>query len=178
MLTRVSLPYVVFGILALLIVGFVVYLRFLRPPSPPAGVQVFEVESRNHVTTDVVYAQIPPVGGDHSPDWQNCGFYGRPVRNENAVHSLEHGAVWITYQPDLQPDPVNRIRQFAVGQTYVLASPYPNLPSPVVVSAWGRQLRLDSAEDPKLEQFIRAFRGAATAPEPGAPCGGGVGTPR
>jgi hypothetical protein len=118
------------------------------------------------------------VGGDHSPEWQNCGFYSRPVRNENAVHSMELGAVWITYQPELQPDPVNRIRQLAVGQTYVLASPYPKLASPVVVSAWGRQLSLDSAEDPRLEQFIRVFRLAATAPESGAPCGGGVGIPR
>lgn len=175
---RASIPYVAFGIIALAVVALVVYIRFLRPPSAPAGVQVFEVPSAMHVTTNVVYPQIPPVGGDHSPEWQNCGFYARPVRNENAVHSLEHGAVWITYQPDLQPDPVNRIRQLAVGQTYVLASPYPNLPSTVVVSAWGRHLRLDSAEDPKLEQFIRVFRLAPTAPESGAPCGGGVGTPR
>ncbi len=94
-----------------------------------------------------------------------------------AVHSLEHGAVWITYRPDLLPDQVTRIRQIAKGQAYVLASPYPDLPAPVVVSAWERQLRLDSAEDARLDQFILVFKQGPTTPERGAPCGGGVGNP-
>jgi hypothetical protein len=91
---------------------------------------------------------------------------------------MEHGAVWITYRPDLQPAQVNRIRQLALGQGYVLASQYPDLPTPVVVSAWGHQLRLETAEDPRLEQFIQVYRLAPSAPESGAPCGGGVGVPR
>ena len=91
---------------------------------------------------------------------------------------MEHGAVWITYRTDLQPTQTNRLRQLAVGQTHVLASQYPDLPAPVVVSAWGRQLKLDSVEDPRLEQFVQVFRQGPTTPEPGAPCGGGVGAPR
>jgi hypothetical protein len=57
--------------------------------------------SRDHTKEPVDYPQSPPVGGPHNPIWQNCGFYSKPVRNENAVHSMEHGAVWITYSPDL-----------------------------------------------------------------------------
>ncbi len=149
-----------------------------RPPSPPSGVQSYEVPSAQHVAGPVQYPQSPPVGGDHASEWQNCGFYSSPVPKETAVHSMEHGAVWIAYRPDLQPDQVNRIRQITAAQSYVLASPYPDLPAPVVVSAWGRQLALDSAEDPRLEQFIAAFKQGPSTPERGAPCGGGVGTPR
>ena len=76
--------------------------------------------------------------------WQNCGFYESPVRNENAVHSMEHGAVWITYQPDLPADQVELPRNLAHDDSYVLVSPYPDLSTPVVVSAWGKQLQLDS----------------------------------
>jgi len=150
----------------------------LRSPEPPSGVESFDVPSRNHVEGSVDYAQTPPVGGDHSPQWQNCGFYSSRIRNENAVHSMEHGAVWITYKQDIQQDQTHRIRQLAAGQTHVLASSYPDLPAAVVVSAWGRQLRLDSADDPRLEQFIRYFKQGPTTPEPGAPCSGGVGSPR
>jgi Protein of unknown function (DUF3105) len=125
----------------------------------------------------VDYAQTPPVGGEHNPVWQNCGFYDEPVANENAVHSLEHGAVWITYSPDLPQDQVDVLRDLAHSQTYVLVSPYPDLPSNVVASAWGKQLSLQSADDPDLERFVRAYRQGPQTPEPGAVCTGGIGQP-
>lgn len=152
--------------------------RGQQPGGPPEGVQSFEITNRDHTRVAVSYPQTPPVGGEHSPIWQNCGFYDQPVRNENAVHSMEHGAVWITYRPDLPQDQVSKLRKLADGQTFVLVSPYPNLPAPVVASAWGKQLRLDSADDPRLKQFIRAFRSGPQTPEPGAPCTGGTGQPK
>jgi hypothetical protein len=130
--------------------------------------------SREHTLEPVTYAQVPPVGGPHSPVWQNCGFYSQPVANETAVHSLEHGAVWITYRPDLPGDQIDRLRQLAERQTFILVSPYPDLPAPVVASAWGKQLRLESADDPRLEQFVRAFRLGPQTPERGARCDGGT----
>ncbi len=165
-------------VVVVLVVAVIALALTRRPPAPPPGVQSYEVASAQHVSGPVQYPQNPPVGGDHSPQWQNCGFYSSPIPNETAVHSMEHGAVWITYRPDLPPDQVNRIHQITASQSYVLASPYPDLPAPVVVSAWGRQLYLDSADDPRLEQFIAAFKQGPTTPERGAPCGGGVGTPR
>ena len=143
----------------------------------PTGVQSFSGFTRNHVQSPVRYAQTPPVGGDHDAVWQNCGAYDGPLGNENAVHSLEHGAVWLTYRPDLAGDQVERLRGFA-GQDFVLVSPYPDLPAPVVASAWGKQLRLDDAGDPRLEQFVQFFRRGQQTPEPGAPCRGGTGSPR
>ena len=93
------------------------------------------------MTTPVSYPQRPPVGGDHSPIWQNCGFYDDPIANENGVHSLEHGVVWITYRPDLSQDQVNALRRLARNERHILVSPFPGLPAPVVASAWGRQAR-------------------------------------
>jgi hypothetical protein len=105
---------------------------------------------------------------------QNCGFYSEPVRNETAVHSMEHGAVWITYRPGLPTEQVDKLRELATSKTYVLVSPYPDLPAPVVASAWGNQLRLDSAEDPHLKQIVATFRQGPQTPEPGTPCTGGT----
>ncbi|MGH8898326.1 MAG: DUF3105 domain-containing protein [Egibacteraceae bacterium] len=143
----------------------------------PEGVETFNVASRKHVKGTVKYSQTPPVGGDHNPLWQNCGFYSAPVTNENAVHSLEHGAVWITYKPDLPAGQVTVLRSLAKSQRHVLISPYENLPSPVVASAWGKQLQLGSVDDPRLAEFVRAFQQGPQTPEPGAPCSGGVGRP-
>ena len=144
--------------------------------APPAGVTSYSNLSRDHTREPVDYPQSPPVGGPHDPIWQNCGFYSKPVRNENAVHSMEHGAVWITYRPDLPRDQVEKIKSLT-QERYVLASPYANLPAPVVATAWGKQLLLDSTNDPRLEQFVRAYRQGPQSPEPGAPCRGGVGSP-
>ena len=126
----------------------------------------------DHVTTAVSYEQQPPAGGEHNPVWLNCGVYADAVPNENAVHSMEHGAVWITYSPDLSTDDVDQLRA-VTPDTYAMLSPYPGLDSPVVISAWGKQLRLDDVDDRRLEAFIREYRLGQQAPEPGAACSGG-----
>jgi putative peptide zinc metalloprotease protein len=157
--------------------GFWLPRSFLPDGPLPPGVQAFEVRSRNHVTTPVSYPQSPPVGGDHAPIWQNCGFYDAPIANENGVHSLEHGAVWITYRPDLPQGEVEYLHRLAHRERYVLVSPYPGLSSPLVASAWKRQARLASVDDPLLEEFIHRFRFGRQAPESGGPCTRGVGKP-
>ena len=142
--------------------------------SPSSSVKSFHNLDYDHVEGPVDYRQSPPVGGDHASIWQNCGFYSEPVRNETAVHSMEHGAVWITYRQGLPAEQVDELRGPANSKTYVLISPYADLPTPVVASAWGKQLRLDSAEDPRLKQFVDTFRQGPQTPEPGAPCTGGT----
>ncbi len=139
--------------------------------SAPSGVQTYGELSQDHLATPVDYPQNPPVGGDHSPDPQTCGAYGQPIPNERGVHSMEHGAVWITHRPDLPGPQVSRLRSLA-RQSHVLVSPYPGLPAPVVASAWGRQVQLESADDPRLQQFLTQFRQGPQTPEPGASCDG------
>ncbi len=141
----------------------------------PDDVKTYDVgPAGQHTDADVDYAQNPPAGGEHNPVWQNCGYYDKPIRDENAVHTLEHGAVWITYSPDLPADQKDRIRQIVGEQTCLLASPYPDLGSPIVASAWGKQLALENADSPDLERFIRAYRQGPQTPEMGATCTGGT----
>jgi hypothetical protein len=147
------------------------------PVLPPAGVERFAIEGRSHISGPIFYPETPPVGGPHAPRWQNCGYYEIPIRNEHAVASLAHGAVWITYRPGLFPSQRDVLRQLAHSESLVLVSAYPDLPAPVVASAWGRQLRLDSASDPRLGQFVRAFQNGLQAPEREGPCTGGIGVP-
>jgi hypothetical protein len=100
------------------------------------------------------------------------------VANENAVHSMEHGAVWITYQPTLPAAEVTTLQHAVAGKSYVILSPYPGLPPTVVASAWGVQLGLAGASDPRLAQFINYYQQGPQTPEQGATCSGGTGTPQ
>lgn len=141
------------------------------------GVVTFQKLSANHVQGQVTYPQTPPVGGDHNITWLNCGIYPAPVPNVNAVHDLEHGAVWITYQSNLASKDVDALQNLVRGHDHALLSPYPGIPSPVVASAWGVQLQVPTASDPRLGQFLSKYENSPGAPEPGAPCSGGVGAP-
>jgi Protein of unknown function (DUF3105) len=148
----------------------------------PAGVVTFPEPNRKHVSGNVIYDRVPPAGGNHNPVWLNCGIYDKPVPNVHAVHSLEHGTVWITYRPSLAKASVQKLRtlvqsEYSGTDRYVLLSPYPGLPSPIVATAWGNQLFLKSASDPRIKQFIEYFRLGPQDLEPGALCSGGVGNP-
>src|SRR5437762_5605273 len=150
-----------------------------------ATLSIFFSSRRPHTSyigdwsSDVCSSDLtPPVGGPHAPQFQDCGFYDAPIVTENAVHSLERGAVWITYRPDLPPGELDALRRLARRERLVLVSPYPELPVPVVASAWGRQLRLHSADDSRLGRFVRIFQNGLQAPERGRECSGGIGTPR
>lgn len=126
---------------------------------------------RDHTTGGVDYPD-PPAGGPHHPVFLDCGVYAEPVPAELAVHSLEHGTVWITHDPELSP--ADRERLAGQLPDRGIMSPYDGLPAPVVVSAWGRQLHLDGPDDPRLELFVEAYGDGHTAPEPWATCHGGA----
>jgi hypothetical protein len=125
---------------------------------------------------DVDYEQVPPLGGPHDDQWLACGVYDEPLRDENAVHDLEHGTVWITHDPELSED--DRATLADLLPDNGIMSPYDGLPAPVVVTVWGVQLQLDGADDPRLELFIEEYGDGATSPEPFASCEGGLTDPQ
>jgi hypothetical protein len=129
----------------------------------------------NHLQGRLAYPDSPPMGGDHNPVWQRCTgiVYAQPPADEHAVHSLEHGAIWITYRPDLPAAEVEQLARRVRGQDYMLMSPYPGLRRPVSLQAWGYQLMVDSPADARIDRFVSALRSHA-AREQYAPCDEGT----
>jgi hypothetical protein len=144
--------------------------------------------AHDHVAGPVTYAVTPPVGGPHNGIWMNAGVYTQPIPPERAVHNLEHGAVWITYDPSLSAAKVQQLVDFFNKQTmipeasdggrsnrFVDVSPWTDnkLPSPIMISSWGYQLGVHSPTDPRLQQFVDTFRHSQTySPEYGSPVDG------
>ena len=128
--------------------------------------------TREHTTGPVDYPQKPPVGGDHDPVWLNCNgdVYDKPVRNENAVHSLEHGSVWVTYTDKASAADIKALAEKVKKTPYSLMSPYPGQPGTIMLTAWGHQLTVDSAKDPRVDQFFKKYVQGPQTPEPGASC--------
>jgi hypothetical protein len=139
-----------------------------------AGLQTFEYEAGQHVTTSVAYTETPPVGGEHDNEWADCTgtVYDVDIRHENAVHSMEHGAVWITYDADaISDEDLGTLEDLVDGRAGLMLSPYDGQSSPISLQSWGHQLYLDSASDERLEQYVdfMVFNSDFT-PEPGATC--------
>jgi hypothetical protein len=130
-----------------------------------------------HVSGPVIYAVLPPVGGPHNATWMNAGVYTKPIPSERALHNLEHGAVWITYDPNLPKAQIATLTKFVGAQSMISESPQTSgianranryvdlspwaqntLPRPIVLSSWGYQLRVTSPADPRMQQFINTFR--------------------
>lgn len=169
------------GVAGVAVVGFLLanVVDDFAGAAVPDGVQdvALPAPERGHTQEDVDYDRAVPAGGEHSSAWQNCGFYTEPVGEENATHSLEHGAVWVAYSDQLPDDEVEVLRGLDGGRGYLLISPVEGASVPVVATAWGKQLELGDVRDPRLEQFVRAFVQGAQTPEPGGACSGGVGEP-
>ena len=171
--------YLIYGAVAvgLLGLGYLLYLA-LQDPAGLDDLRRVAGLSRGHdETVDYSGQELPPVGGVHSGVWQNCGIYATPIDSKNAVHSMEHGAVWIAHQPDLSNSEVEAIHDLVRDENYVLVSPYPDLKRPIVLSAWGVQLELESADDARVAQFIDQYQQGPQTPELGATCSDGTGTP-
>lgn len=170
--TMVAVALVGLGVLIVLI---------MQKPSPIPGLQLYGRQLRGHNNNVTMPTDnLPPVGGVHHDAWQNCGIYDSPIRPENAVHSIEHGAVWITYRPDLPANQIEKLAERVRGESYLLLSPYPDQRSPIALTAWAVQLEVDSADDERIETFIQRYRLGPSTPERGGACGGsgGLGNPR
>jgi len=146
------------------------------PSKAIPGVVTASFPAGQHVTPNqrVAYTHFPPFGGAHDYTWAACGgvVYPAAVRNENMVHALEHGAVWIAYDPArVSGDALNSLRSKVDGKPYTLMSPYPGLDQPISLQSWGHQLKLADATDPRVDQFIQSLRRNQYAyPEVGASC--------
>ena len=142
------------------------------------GAVVVPVSGADHVSGKVDYPTSPPAGGDHNALWQNCGFYTTSVTNELAVHSLEHGAVWITYTSAVDQAVKTDLAAKAKASNHVLVSLYADNPTPIVVTAWARQLRLATFDSALVDKFIEVYGvDGPTVPEVGASCRGAIGVP-
>ncbi|TDC67213.1 DUF3105 domain-containing protein [Micromonospora sp. KC207] len=173
------------GVLAVGIIGFGAWATFQgsKPWEDRAadisGIVNFRktdpelVKGSNHQQGPIKYAQSPPVAGPHNATWQNCmgDVYDAPIANEHAVHSLEHGAVWITYRPDLPADQVATLKSKVAGQEKLMLSPYEGLDKPISLQAWGYQLKVDNADDSRIDEFIKTLRVNASIEGPTANCG-------
>lgn len=175
------------GVALVLLVAGLFYLGLQNQGAPTGNIEglvTLPDPGRGHVDGDIGYGEPVPAGGPHNPNWLNCGIYEEPVRAENAIHSMEHGAVWLTYSPGLPTDQVEILRDIVrnersrLGTALIVLSPQPDLPAPIVAAAWRVRLELEDPLDERLQLFLTRYQNGPFTPERGADCTfSGIGEP-
>lgn len=172
------------GVVVVLLVAGLFYLGYSGQSMASSGIEgliILPTQGQQHIDGDIDYDNLTPSGGSHNPEWLNCGIYEEPVRVENVLHSLEHGAVWLSYKPDLPGEQVEALQNLVNrersrrGEPLIILAPMPGLEVPLVATAWRVRLELEDANDERLQTFVDRYQRGPFTPEPGASCAfGGV----
>ena len=109
------------------------------------------------------YNSNPPTSGPHAgpAPW---GFSSEELLDENAIHNLEHGGIWISYK-NLDDDSVKTLENIARRNgASVVVSPREANDSNIAVASWGRLMKLDAVDQERINEFIK--RNKNKSPEP------------
>lgn len=171
------------------LVAVVFWFIFIRGQAPDAiageGGREYAVDHFStsagqppHVQGSVSYTMTPPVSGQHSQDAAPCGVYGQPIPNERMVHILEHGAVGLLYQPELDLETIEQIEELTRSyESHTFSMPFPGLEQPVTLVAWAHMMKLEAWDEVAAKNFIDVFRRQGDAPEAYQECPNDADTP-
>ena len=196
-----------FGIVAAAVAAITIYRSFQGPNDIPrpairaaeaAGCTTVEqpaasAPSQLHLASGQPYhyKDTPATSGYHDPSPlpPTPKVYDTQPQETRAVHSLEHGAVFIYYLPEanggLPQDVVDRLADIARGDKATFLAPYPTLTpeTALTLTAWNRRqscpvaggqasggLNVSNAAT-IVNGFVTAFECTWNAPENGSsPC--------
>jgi len=102
------------------------------------------------------YNSNPPTSGPHYANAARAGFRGdTDIPDENIVHSLEHGAIWISYLPSVPEEVVDELKRIAGG--FVIVTARRANETDIALAAWGRLDTFNLGTQPLDAQRIRDF---------------------
>ena len=78
---------------------------------------------------------------------------------------------------NIEKEEIIKLTTMFSGNPKILLSPHSQQSSPIVATAWGRRIELETSDDGTLEAFVDFFVDGETAPEAGITCGRGIGRP-
>lgn len=129
--------------------------------------QAFENLGSEHIQVGAEHAPYnsnPPTSGPHYVQPAEWGVYPSPLKDEQAVHNLEHGGIWISYK-DIDDQTKEQLETIAKANSgSVILSPRPDGEAKISLASWTRLEKLDSYDEGKILEFIKSNKNKS--PEP------------
>lgn len=146
--------------------GYGLYYLASQPEKPRPG-ETFPILGQEHIAvgaTHPAYNSNPPTSGSHYAQPADWGVYQKELPDEQAIHNLEHGGIWISYK-DIDEKTKSDLE--AIGKRYsgsVIVTPRSANDAKIVLASWGRLEKLENFDETKIVDFIRANKNKS--PEP------------
>ena len=160
-------------IVVLAVIGAFVFV-FTRPaPERKRVGEAIPEQGREHLTQGSTqhppYNSNPPTSGPHWPQQAECKIYTQEVPDEAAIHSLEHGAIWISYKDKNDKKLLAELTSLVKkNSSKILLSPRSKNDLAIAIASWGRLLKLEEFDEQQTNDFIKA--NINNSPEPFAAC--------
>lgn len=151
----------------LLVAGFG-FWAFILPSfqvsnTPEVKGEFFQAQNREHIAigaTHPDYNSNPPTGGWHYNNPAQTGIYDKELPDEQLVHNLEHGHIWISYRPDLDAETVKKLADIAKSfSSKIIMTPRTKNSTSIAIVAWEYLFKLDNFDKGQIQGFIKAHRG-------------------
>lgn len=120
------------------------------------------IQGQDHIQpgqSHPAYNSNPPTSGWHWPNAAKNGIYDSQLPDEQLIHNLEHGHIWISYKPDIADEAKNQLKALVKKDDWkIVLAPRPQNDSAIALAAWGRILKLSDFDEAKIKEFIKAYR--------------------
>ena len=162
--------YVTLVVLLVGFIGLIIWERTNGEPEPPRpGVEQSD-QGREHARKEYG-GDEPPTSGPHA-DPVAWGLYRTEIRDDEALHNLEHGGVYVSYRPDLPEDEVDKLKALLFAPysdsefqpRKIIMAPRENNKAPIVLSSWLRSEKLENFDAEKIKEYVT--RNTGKSPEP------------
>jgi len=168
LLAKIPIPVWVSLATILVVLGGVVFLSVTQKDGGGAkkvkstiGEDV-PIQGQEHIQpgqSHPAYNSNPPTSGWHWPNAAKNGIYDNELSDEQLVHNLEHGYIWISYKPDVSDEIKNKLKELVKKDDWkIVLEPRAKNDSPIALCAWGRILKLQDFDEAKIKEFIKTFR--------------------
>lgn len=163
--------YVIISVIVLGFIGFAIWGRTSQPPEPPrSGVEQSD-QGGGHTDSKEYGGNQPPTSGIHAGpvEWS---IYDTEIRDDQSLHNLEHGGIYVSYRPDLPKDQIEKMKSLLFDPfsdpdfkpRKVMMAPRASNKSPIVISSWQRSQELESYDKEVIKEYY--LRNFGKSPEP------------
>ncbi|MFZ2522776.1 MAG: DUF3105 domain-containing protein [Minisyncoccia bacterium] len=160
-----TIKIIIWVVITFIILGGIIYLS-TRPKTPRPG-EEFTILGQEHISIGASHAPYnsnPPTSGPHYVQPAEWGVYQDELPDEQLIHNLEHGGIWISYK-GIDDETKSKIealvKSYPVG---LVITPRLANDSPITLASWGRLLKLDDFDEEKIKEFLK--NNVNKSPEP------------